>query len=259
MKRIGFFHFGRNHDTPLQALEYSLKCRADETPDALTEALVVLPEAFNISVNYRESGIRNFDRAILKGLQRFSNDFRLTLVAGLVIKESDCTYDPPFSGAYLIQPNDEPFIICRKVTDDGTNANYTSAQTAYKADHPIIFDVNNPMRLGERRVGVLICLDATPSPEQSVVSGGRRPNVNLNARVTKIARGSDIFCIPAHISAQFFKGVQAGGSIDLWKGTRVVLANSDPSGAPSFVTDAKGTVLRVAIAQDECEVVTVPL
>ena len=260
MKRIGFFHFGRNHNKPLQALETSLKCSEVETPEALTEALVVLPEAFNIGVKYRESGIRNFDRAILKGLQHFSNDFRLTFVAGLVIEEPNCPYEPPFSGAYVIRPNDEPFLMCHKVTDDGSNANYTSARTAYEADHPIIFDIHNPAQLGERKVGVLICLDATPSPGRSMVSGGRRPKVDLNARVTQVVQGSEILCIPAHMSAQFFNGARVGGTIDpQWKGTRVVLANSDPSGARSFVTDAEGTILRLAIAQDECEVVTIPI
>jgi hypothetical protein len=99
--QIGFFHFGGDHDKPVDALLKEL-CKQREH---LAGSLIVLPEGFSIGGGYfRGKGSKpNTDPGILRRLQYICGTFDVCFVADLIIRNPDVPQpDPPYSSAYLI-------------------------------------------------------------------------------------------------------------------------------------------------------------
>ena len=82
LRRVGFFHFDiADQSDPVRSLAHELE-RAAKADD-LNDCLIVAPEAFNIRNGYW-SPDRVRDPKIAETLFGVSNDFKVTLLAGLV-------------------------------------------------------------------------------------------------------------------------------------------------------------------------------
>jgi predicted amidohydrolase len=223
LERIGFFHFVCDHGKPLPALIAALS-----EHNEISESLVVLPEAFNIGKSYREAGPCNFNPSVLSSLCGLSRKYQVVFVAGLIV-ETRNEPDPPHSSAYLINGNRRR-LMCHKMTPDDSKVRKYTPCTAN-------CDVKNPVQYGDACIGAVICSDVQDS-----------------CRLGTLARGLDesnsalkIVCIPACMSHDYFSGDRFEDP-DL-KGKYVVLANSDPKGCGSFVTN---TALDKVVRAEDC-------
>lgn len=222
LQRIGFFHFGANHSTPVEALKSAL----ESAPDA-RDALVVLPEAFNISVPYWDLvGEREFEIGVIGELEKLAGRFGVAFVAGVVIKE-DRGPNPPHSAVHLVEAT-QSTLMCYKVGEDkSAGVNYTACKSNA--------DFENPIKYRGVRVGALVCADADPP---------RNLDKELTPRLKSVVDKSDIVCIPAHMAKYSFHGGKEGSVLTPpLNDRRVVLANSNPDGVCSFATDAEGEIL----------------
>src|SRR5579863_7288023 len=107
--KIGFYN-PQVPEKPLQALTSACESKRRELKDSGDDfrgSLIVLPEAFNIGVPYRDTNDKNNapDRnpVILSQLQGLCNDFDLCLVAGLIISSpTDPPHSKSLSSVYLV-------------------------------------------------------------------------------------------------------------------------------------------------------------
>jgi predicted amidohydrolase len=240
LEQIGFFHFGWDYASPIAALEREL-CKTEHCANAL----IVLPEAFNIGIPYRGEGEPNFDRVVLDDLRYLAARFRVSFVAGLVVREKHGPH-PPWSSAYFVNENRNA-VLTRKIgADDRAGIIYTPCARDQA-------DVCNPIDRCGIRIGALICVDANPTRPLARV---------LLPRLRTVVENSDIVCIPAHMADGNFRDGKAGARINLtWPlpHKRVVLANSNPDGIDSFVTDADGVIVAPTFGGARNAAVTVPL
>lgn len=236
LRKIGFFHFGYHHSTPKAALEQALL-----EAEGSEGALIVLPEAFNIAVSYRSPGERNFDRVILSDLQGLSNRFKTTFVAGLIVMESEGT-TPPQSACYLVGRTCSILMGYKVGEDDTEGHNYT--RCAGQAD------LRNPIEHEGVKVGALICMDANPP---AALAPRVRP------RLQRIVADSDVVCVPAHMGSRNFADSTVGSTLaEPWNTKRLILANSNPDGIASFMTDNDGKILEPTVGGAENRIVTLP-
>jgi len=238
LEKIGFFRFGRDHSEPRRALECAL-----EKSHGAENALVVLPEAFNIAVPYQQrEGKQNFDRMIVKELQALSERFKVAFVAGLVINEP-CGPAPPRSAAYLVTNAGQSLICYKMGSDDTAGDNYTPCTR--RADR------NNPFAYEGVRIGTLICVDANPPTRYPA----------FHCRLQTVVNASDVVCVPAHMAKGNFQDGIAGCEISLIppsSNKRLILANSRPGGINSFITDCNGRILEPTVGGEHNQVVTLP-
>ena len=239
LQKVGFFHFGADHSMPIQALK-----RALEHADDIEGALIVLPEAFNISVPYRGEGDRNFDPSVLDKVKDLAERFGVAFLAGLIIQEC-CGSRPPYSGAYLITGKQHT-LMCYKAANDGTTDwNYTPRVGTN--------DFNNPISYEGIRIGALICADANPPkiPLQCMLEHTN----SMRKRMDKIVDDCDVLCVPAHMNTGNFANGEIGKNTDVPK--ILILANSKPDGLPSFITNCDGVILKPTVCGSVNRIVTV--
>jgi hypothetical protein len=216
---ISFFHFAQGYGNPLAALHAELVKHAD-----LTDALLVLPEAFNLGRPYAQHGIPSIHRdEILRALSKIYNARKISFVVGLLEPGAN-----PLSSAYFVGEGASA-LMCHKETPDG--ADYQAC--LMQPDH------YNPVFLPYSAVVAVICVD-----------------VNCSARCEKLAKTalaakkqSTIVCIPASMYNEggWFGGATLGNSLNFPSRSdgdqcHVVLANSYAGGQGSFITDASGIV-----------------
>lgn len=81
---VGFFHFGSpDKSTPLRSLVQELEKKAAQGGELLKGALIVLPEAFNLGVDYNDDGNwgkGNYAPSIKKCLMRVAEEFDVMFV-----------------------------------------------------------------------------------------------------------------------------------------------------------------------------------
>jgi hypothetical protein len=193
----------------------------------------VLPEAFNCGRLYRTGkGHLHAPDSISAGLRTLAAEHGLAFVVSLLGPGSDGAIR---NTAYLINEYKSK-ALCKKTLNDGTG-NYRPCEGDC--------DIENPIRIGNTSVGVLICMD---------VDDHHRCRTIVRA-VEASESMQNIICIPAAMcNHAYFGGGGMGRSIPLQLppplNTHTVLANSDPSGPGSFVTDGKGVIVRaVAVEQ----------
>ncbi len=221
--KIGYFHFGLNHDNPLQELRRAFADAKDRAE--VRGALIVLPEGFNISKLYsNKARTCNYSPAIKKALGHISAEHHVRFVAGLIIDE-EAHVRPPYSSAYLIDAANST-LICHKKSDDHSG-NYTTRTEGH--------NINNPTQYEEACVAAVICKDAEYCTE-------------LIEDVASSTDACRIICIPAHMSDDSFQWAKAGRTCPTpkWRGNRgsyVVLANSRSNGCDSFIMTPDGSIV----------------
>jgi len=215
---IGFFHLAHGHDDPLSALNTELA----QNPQ-LNDALLVLPEAFNLGRPYAEHGVPAIHReAILSALSGIHSAYKISFVVGLIEPDGK-----PFSSAYFVADG-EPLLICHKATRDG--ADYDACSDP---------DKSNPVILPDAAIVTAICNDLSCAARCE----------NLAKAALEAKKSLTVFCIPA---AMYKEGGWFGGAMldcPLYFPAKpyechVVLANSYADGQGSFITDSAGIVRR---------------
>jgi hypothetical protein len=219
LRRIGFFHFVDGHADPIAALQAQL---------AITDcshSLLVLPEAFNLGLQYSESGPCAFTRdAIIRNLQGIAAQSDITFVVGLLDTPAPGGL-LPYSSAYAIDGT-ECRAICRKELPDGQAGRHYRTCT-------VNYDIENPVHFKNACIMAMICMDIQNSPRCTALT-----------RVTEKAQESlRLICIPSAMSfSGWLYGSRCGEYINFTPpphahNTRIILANGDKRGPCSFITD----------------------
>jgi predicted amidohydrolase len=233
--KLGFFRFVANYNKPIESLESAIKAHCD-----VSDSLIVLPEAFNISKYYRDAGDCDYSRDILDQLRAVAGKGDVTLVAGLIVEEPDGP-TPPYSSAYLIDGSGAA-VICRKHGADFSGAppltpengrthwnvpiserirfsNYTPCEAAS--------NTANPLKHQGASIAAIICMDCD-------LPYVFRP---IEERFSMMA-GPKIVCIPACMNSVYLDDAIAA----TWPEQYVILANSDSHGCRSFISK-EGTIM----------------
>ena len=81
-------------------------------------------------------------------------------------------------------------------------------------------------------------------------------DIDYSDRSEQLIKGCSIMCVPMH-TQYYFGTVREGDDISSkWKGTTLVVANSNPCGVKSFIADQNGLVKCTAVNQSENEIIT---
>src|ERR1051326_2250532 len=202
LRKIGFCHFGSSHpNNRISSLKTSLMKAAETT--ALDDALIVIPEAFNIHGGYLDNlHPRLLDSSIYESLLKLSSELKAAFVAGLIVNGGR---QPQYSCAYLIDGEISKLLSCKK--DDDKTGNYD----------PCMFDCDQPLLHRGACLAALICMDASNGPDSE-------RGMQLLNRVRHWRAANQILSIPSHMSAYNSQSVAAAWA----KHVHVVLANSYP-------------------------------
>ncbi|MGH7801884.1 MAG: hypothetical protein ACREOW_14880 [Thermodesulfobacteriota bacterium] len=218
--KIGLFHFGNNHTEPIGSLTTAIKNKSNE----IANSLIVLPEAINITENYRYlHGMYDYNSAsaIKNSLSLISGKYKISFVAGLVAP----TQDSPsiqYSSAYFINGK-EITVMCHKKSDDGTG-NYTPYQNWN--------DIKNPLHIDDAIIACLICMDLGQPCSNQIIK-----------RVDDESGDNKIICIPAHMSEAYLNGGKQGSILEnRWKNKIIILSNSYANGCNSFICNRNGEI-----------------
>src|SRR5437763_1879840 len=143
---IGFFHFGKNTEDPIDSLKSCLlRTMADSNRKDLAHSLIALPEAFNVRNGYWNA-TRKTDVSIAAQLVGISSELGPAFIVGLLEKMSaECL---PFSSAYLIDGNN-CVLLSRKMENDGSGI--------YQ---PCTANCDQPLCYRGLCLAALICMDA---------------------------------------------------------------------------------------------------
>lgn len=222
----GFFHFGCDHERPIESLHYALTEATN-----VSGALMVLPEGFNIRKHYRNPDLPGDHRpTVLRHLQELATVYCVTFVAGLIIRQRGFLERPPLSAAYLISRSQCTLMCYKRLPDNSRN--YTPRARD--------FEISNPKQHNGHWIGALICRDAGEDHERCIALQERFDAV---ASPTAACR---FLCIPGHMYRHLYGGGSIGNDVPLRpesKNMVTIMANSDPEGCRSFITDTAGRIV----------------
>jgi hypothetical protein len=170
--------------------------------------------------------------------------FHVSFIAGLVLNEN-AGPKPPHSAAYLIDETKVTLMGYKVGPDDTVGVNYT--ERVGRADF------ENPVRYLEVWVGALICVDGHfPQSMSKLLRDRREKVVNL----------SRVVCLPVHMAKGNLGDGKSGSHVPLtsgWANKTLILANSNPRGIDSFITDSTGIILEPTVGGLQNRIVTLPL
>jgi hypothetical protein len=209
-ERIGAFHLGTGHEELIAALEREL-----EHTDG-TNALIVLPEAFNLGRHYcSEPGIPKFERdVVVSQLSAIARRLAIAFVVGLLEPEPEDS-GRPHSSAY--------FISATQISLDVPQATMGRLRPLFRL--PRSPDRANPIIQDDASVIAVICMDGHAEKKRNFV------------------------CIPAAMcDTSWFGGATLRSSQNFLKcelngNGNLILANSDHRGVGSFITGLDWRVL----------------
>jgi hypothetical protein len=236
---LGYLHYGDHLVQPLEALKTAIR----GLPDALTDALIVLPEAFNAGSNdaYYTKAVEP-DRTVLEKVRELGIARRLTFVAGLITHRSSDTA-LPFSSAYLLDPeNEHPTLLCHKEGRDG--APYQACETDA--------DRNNGIKYRNAAIGALICMDAY----DDVWRESKRIQ-DLNNKLTIPDVDARILCVPARSTGWCTRLAKVRNAyVVLANGTKTVASSVDYNNDKTEIEE----LMTVAESEKQMNLIqTVPL
>jgi hypothetical protein len=217
---------------------------------SVENALIVLPEGFNIQKPYYDKQPPNVDRSVLCELARISTACQCAFVAGLIIAD-ESGVNPPDSSAYLIDGSYQK-LLARKRKKDNAEVSGVYPDHCYAANYTACPSCEpTPVERRGLAVAALICLDAQSDGEDHENYVGRCD------RVAKTLRGfgckHSVMCIPAHMSNGFYGGQvgQKAALTESLEGTVHVLANSNTAWVGSCITNVNGIIVPPTIRGDQ--------
>jgi predicted amidohydrolase len=225
---------------------------------SLDNALVVIPEAFNIRKPYCDKEPPNVDTAVLGELARVSEDNHCAFVAGLIIADTP-GIDPPYSSAYLIDGLETRQRLSRKALADDTEVSrslgrdWAANYTAYGS-----FQSSSILHRGIA-ISVLICVDAQYETNNSPVHTEACKALAVELRGHKAPY--QVLCVPACLLNGFCNG-DAGANVGdnlCWTDTIQILANRYPNKVRSFISNTRGLILEPTAKEKENWIETLPL
>jgi hypothetical protein len=233
-ERIGAFHLGTGHEEPIAALELELERTGG------TNALIVLPEGFNLGKHYSsEPGIPKFERdVVLRQLSAIARRLATAFVVGLLEPEPEGSRRP-HSSAYFISAT-KVSLMCHKQRWDGSGHYSVCPEAADRA---------NPIIQADASVIAAICMDVQSSQRFAGVA----------IRAARAEKKRNFVCIPAAMGdTSWFGGATLGSSQNFLKyelngSGNLILANSDHRGVGSFITGPDWRVLACTEHQKKAE------
>ena len=166
---------------------------------------------------------------MLKELQAISVAFKITLITGLIIRNIEFQALPPFSAAYLISDS-RCTLMCYKTLVDNSD-NYSPCTQDC--------DLMNPMQCNGHWIGALICMDVDDTQR----------GITLQKQFETLDRSGSacrFFCVPACMYKYYYGGGAIGNDAQLRPestNTVTIVANSDPEGCKSFITNSAGKII----------------
>lgn len=223
-KRLGFFHFVKNLHDPLGELGLALD---EYRPEELHEALIVLPEAFNLIGDYHAAALKDaIDHEEFCGRLRrlctsrpssngeVMDTRKITFIVGVLgSHKGTCR-----NSAYWVSGEKE-VLLCHKMGNDAPK---------YFESHPLVgADIDNP----HEGVAALICMDAFDTGQPNDQAANVR-------RSDLLSRDTWLVCSPQR-NTSFVRHVipDAAGR---W---RVIANGRDYPDCPSMIIDPSGQVL----------------
>jgi predicted amidohydrolase len=239
IKGVGYFRLQRGYEKALEAIDCALeKVRAKGT--ALEDTLIVLPEAFNIKTCYFSRDKPDINPAICDELADRSQTHGCAFVAGLIIDDTPGVY-PCHSSAYLIDGVSTQMLLARKgCKDDAEVSSVREANRDWAPKYTALGSFkSNSIKYRGIALGALICMDAECDGYCEALAKTLHSH---DADYT-------VFCVPARMKSGFMNGcldVNVFEETSPWRKQRTiqVLANGHTGHLSSFITDAKGKVVR---------------
>ncbi|MGA2182603.1 MAG: nitrilase-related carbon-nitrogen hydrolase [Bryobacteraceae bacterium] len=194
LKRIGFFHFGKQKKAdPIDSLRKSLS-----TESSLSDCLIVLPEAFNVPGGYLRGD--SPDVSVCGALQGLSTEKSVAFVAGMIEPRQGSTLG--CNSAFLI---------------DGACCHLLSRKRqCFRSDLYRVCQFDAPIAHRGLRIGALVCEDAN-------CKEGHRADV-LKSIEALTPADPIVLCVPACMTSTCPEVVVR----DCWPGTAaMVIANGD--------------------------------
>jgi hypothetical protein len=219
IRGIGFFQFVENQwGDPIGSLEEELR---NSLPGR--DFLIVLPEAFNLGADYNgksPSPPRIPAKEALAQLAGFSRDYGVVFVTSVLEAIDDRIPSKYLNSACLVDHDlgtVAPWrLLCHKREDDRSKR--------YEPCPDETTNCRNPSHCQSVYVGALICRDI----QQSIAMQTR----------LKEHGGTTVLCVPAWMNNDYFQHDTVSPLFP--PGSYWVLANSNPIGCRSFITNRRG-------------------
>lgn len=243
-KRIGFFHFRDKFDDPLGELESALD---KHSPDELNEALIVLPEAFNLIGAYHQAPLdqaMDYEefRTRLRRLcspaplsngevpSKTSALRKITFIVGILDKATRR------NSAYCVS-EEKDVLLCHKMGPDAPR---------YFDPHPVRgADNENP----HDGVAALICLDAMDTPEVD----WEENRIRRERRSRVLSRDPWLVCSPQR--NYYREGNNIADATGRW---RIIANGRENPECPSMIIDPSDLVLHDVAMQNQVGLVELP-
>jgi predicted amidohydrolase len=220
ISKIGYFHFGKDHDRPVETLASELNRLRNEAG----HALLVLPEMIDVMADYAGGEWRKYDLDFKTRLQRLCRGFNLVMIAGLRVPVGvgEGKY---YNGAVLLTGQNMEELHRKNGVDGGDYINYNGLLNT------------NPASLDNVTVGTVICMDVDAPFCRWGDGQGDKNLFNRFQSRTVGHHGIKIIGIPANMSRASGFNMIGGKALSnpVWRGHFVILANSHADGHPSYI------------------------
>jgi predicted amidohydrolase len=224
IEQVGFFHFVESYGEPLCELS---RCLETQPAKRKGEALIVLPEGFNLGRRYnidwrceaqtRQTKPRFSAHCMVEFLDAIAKARSLVFVVGLI--EGD---HAKRNSAYLIDGKNPPLLMCRKMNND-----HSGEYEPCKGE----CQFKNPHDTGGVYISALLCMDAERQAEGDD-EVKKAANCRRDHVLSALGRNPNrrLLCVPAA-----FASSRSWTNDKYLSGKGIIVANSTTACASAIV------------------------